>query len=163
MNRQFADQAAHRVGPEIEIALATGRCPIGSGARKCAGGKRRLACVSQCAISVFRCSRQQTLFMSFCAASEECQERILSRSSHRFSTTRNHPLWRTVSSPQTEQGGRFDGEYALRNPSASLWIRTSVQPLAKRWPQRGSDIVDLARAPIGTVSIPRVGSKRRVK
>src|ERR1700730_18482234 len=72
-----------------------------------AGGRRRLAWVSQWSMSVLRCSRQQTLFMSFCEASAECQERILRRSSQRFSTTRNHPVWRKVSRPQTEQGERF--------------------------------------------------------
>ena len=50
---------------------------------------------------------QQTLFMSFCVASEACHDRILRRSSHRFSTTRNHLAWRKLSSPQTEQGARF--------------------------------------------------------
>src|ERR1700687_3087112 len=72
-----------------------------------AGGRRRLAWFSQWSMSVLRCSRQQTLFMSFCEASEECQERILRRSSQRFSTTRNHPVWRKVSRPQTVQGERF--------------------------------------------------------
>src|SRR5258708_19888350 len=79
---------------------------MGSGGLR-AGGRRRLAWFSQWSISVLRCSRQQTLFMSFCEASEECQEGILRRSSQRFSTTRNHPVWRKVSRPQTEQGERF--------------------------------------------------------
>ena len=79
---------------------------MGSGGLR-AGGRRKLAWFSQWSMSVLRCSRQQTLFMSFCEASEECQERILKRSSQRFSTTRNHPAWRKVSRPQTEQGERF--------------------------------------------------------
>src|ERR1700716_1209637 len=58
-------------------------------------------------MSVLRCCLQQTLFMFFCEASEECQEKILRRSSQRFSTTRNHPARRNVSRPQTEQGKRF--------------------------------------------------------
>src|SRR6266849_2612403 len=58
---------------------------------------------NQRASRVLRCCRQQTLLTSFCEASAECQERIFRRSSQRFSTTRNHPLWRRVSSPQTEQ------------------------------------------------------------
>src|ERR1700686_577545 len=56
---------------------------------------------------VLRWCLQQTLFMFFCVASEECQERILRRSSQRFSTTRYHPVRRNVSRPQTEQGKRF--------------------------------------------------------
>lgn len=105
MNRQFADQVANRVGAEIDIGQSR-IAAMGSGGL-CAGGRRRLAWFSQWAMSVLRCCLQQTLFMSFYEASEECHERILRRSSQRFSTTRNHPLWRKVSSSQTEQDERF--------------------------------------------------------
>ena len=50
---------------------------------------------------------KRQLFMSFCDASEECQDRILRRSNQRFSITRYHPVCRKVSRPQTEQGERF--------------------------------------------------------
>jgi hypothetical protein len=105
MNRPFADQVANRVGAEIDIAQR----------RIAAHGQRRVACwrkaqaglVSPVVDERFEMLTAATLFMSFCEASEECQERILRRSSQRFSTTRNHPGWRRVSRPQTEHGERF--------------------------------------------------------
>src|SRR5271157_6631697 len=97
-----------------------------------------------------RCSRQQTLFMSFCEASEECQERILRRSSHRFSTTRNHPVWPKVSRPQTEQEVRFRiGEFMTTLLDHQLALATA------RVRKPGA-----ARLLRGTVSIPRLASKR---
>jgi len=72
--------------------LSGGRVDIGQsriaahGQRRVrAGGRRRLAWFSQWSMSVLRCSLQQTLFIPFCEASAECQERILRRSSQRFS------------------------------------------------------------------------------
>jgi hypothetical protein len=81
MNCQFAEHESDRVRSEIDIAER----------RVGAGGSRRLDWVSQWAMRVFRFSRQQTLFMSFCVARDGCQVKILRRSSHRFSMTRNHP------------------------------------------------------------------------
>src|ERR1700692_484597 len=92
-------------GPR-SASVRVGSLLIGSGGLK-VGGTRRLACVSQWPTIAFRCSLQQTLRIFGCEASEQCQERILRRSYQRFSTTRNHPLWRKVSRPQTEQHGRF--------------------------------------------------------
>jgi hypothetical protein len=110
---------------------------MGSGGLR-AGGRRKLAWFSQWSMSVLRCSRQQTLFMSFCEASEECEERILRRSSQRFSTTRNHPAWRRVSRPQTEQGERFvigvsigvllaSSQALTRGSGQEAWTRALVE------------------------------------
>src|SRR5882762_4254428 len=104
-------------------------------------------------MSVLRCCLQQTLFMSFCEASDECQERILRRSSQRFSTTRNHPVWRKVSRPQTEQGERF-----VIGLSIGVLLTSSQALTAALARKRG-----LACSLTGTVSIPRVESKRSVK
>src|ERR1700688_4216581 len=101
---------------------------MGSGGLRVGGG-RRLAWFSQWSMSVLRCSRQQTLFISFCVASEECHERILRRSSQRFSTTRNHPVWRKVSRPQTEQGERFVIGLSIGVLLTSSQVRTSSQAL----------------------------------
>ena len=110
-------------------------------------------------MSVLRCSRQQTLFMSFCEASEECQERILRRSSQRFSTTRNHPVW--PKGVEAANGARraFCDRVIHRVPfltAVSLNKQSSVDCGAgqEAW---------TARSLRGTVSIPWLMSKRSVK
>src|SRR5208282_184518 len=62
-------------GPRSKSARV-GSLPMGSGGW-CVGGRRRVARVSQWAMSALRCCRQQTLFMSFCEAGEESRTHAL--------------------------------------------------------------------------------------
>jgi len=119
----FPDASGPSAAPSGPGSLVTGIGSLGCGRRP------RLASSSQKPIRILRCSRPHALLKPWCEASDGCQVNILRRSSHRFSTTRNHPSRRNVSRPQTLQGGRFvTGEpmIFLIKPCS----RTQLAPLA---------------------------------
>src|SRR5882757_4963857 len=137
---------------ELSVPLGPGSSAIGQAVAPLAINCR-LAWLSQCVRSVFKCSLPQTHRILASWASIGCQDKTFTRSSQKFSITRNHPEWRLVSMPHTAQ----DKSCAQ---SRSIAFLSKYQQLTK--PTRVSQRSSTSWLS-GTVIIPCSVSNRSVK